>query len=177
MIRTLLPALIATALPAQNIINTTLVAEEGTVDLGPGYANEPARLYNNVLPGNVVRATEGDTLRVRLVNNLDENTILHVHGQPMRLGMDGTQRISRPETPPGQEFTYEFDDLAVGTYWYHPHSDNHHQLDGGMYGVFIVDPAEELLLDVHSLAFVAGQGAVQSARLSGLFRAAHWAQR
>ena len=141
MIRILLPALIAAALPAQNIINTTLVADEGTVDLGPGYTNEPARLYNNVLPGNVVRATEGDTLRVRLVNNLDENTILHVHGQPMRLGMDGTQRISRPETPPGQEFTYEFDDLAVGTYWYHPHSDNHHQLDGGMYGVFIVDPA------------------------------------
>ena len=36
MIRILLPALIATALPAQNIINTTLVADEGTVDLGPG---------------------------------------------------------------------------------------------------------------------------------------------
>ncbi|MCK5941822.1 MAG: multicopper oxidase family protein [Planctomycetes bacterium] len=134
-------ALLAATLPAQNIIDATLIADEGTVDLGPGYAAEPAMLYNGLLPGPVIRATEGDTLRVRLINQLDENTILHFHGQPMRLGMDGTQRISRPETPPGQEFTYELDNLAVGTYWFHPHSDNHHQLDGGMYGVLIVDPA------------------------------------
>ena len=107
MIRILVPALLAAAIPAQSIINTTLIADEGTVDLGPGYTNEPAMLYSGSLPGPVVRATEGDTLRLRLVNNLDENTILHFHGQPMRLGMDGTQRISRPETPPGQEFTYE----------------------------------------------------------------------
>ena len=141
MIRILVATMLAAALPAQNIINTTLIADEGTVDLGPGYTNEPAMLYSGSLPGPVVRATQGDTLRLRLVNNLDENTILHFHGQPMRLGMDGTQRISRPETPPGQEFTYELDDLAVGTYWFHPHSDNHHQLDSGMYGVLIVDPA------------------------------------
>ena len=37
------------------------------------------------------------------------------------------------------------------------------------------EPTEELLLDVHSLAFVAGQGAVRSARFSSHPRAAHWA--
>jgi FtsP/CotA-like multicopper oxidase with cupredoxin domain len=134
-------ALLTAALPSQAVVSATLVVDEGTVDFGPGYANEPAMLYNGTLPGPVIRATEGDLLRVRLINHLDEPTILHFHGQPMRLGMDGTQRISRPETPPGQEFTYELDDLAPGTYWFHPHSDNHDQLDIGLYGVLIVDPA------------------------------------
>lgn len=125
----------------QNIVDVDLTAAAGTVDLGPGYQNEPALLYDGMLPGPVVRATEGDLVRVRLHNELAVSTILHVHGQPMRLGMDGTQRISRPETAPGQEFLYEFEGLKPGTYWFHPHSDHHHQLDSGLYGVLIVDPA------------------------------------
>src|SRR5690606_30615273 len=81
-------------------------------------------------------------------------TILHAHGQPVRLGMDGTQDISRPEIADGQEFTYEWTELEAGTYWYHPHSAQHHQLDSGMYGVLIVDPpssSPDPLFDVDEL--------------------------
>ena len=135
-------ALTASALFAQSVVDVELTAASGTVDLGPSYPSEPAQLYNGVLPAPVIRITEGDLLRVRLRNALAQSTILHVHGQPVRHGMDGMQVISRPEIAPGQEFLYEFDNLEPGTYWYHPHSDNHHQLDGGLAGVLIVDPAD-----------------------------------
>lgn len=132
--------LLTTALTAQSVVNVDLTAASGTVDLGPGFTNEPAQLYNGTLPGPIIRATVGDTLRIRLANDLGVRTILHAHGQPLRLGMDGTQDISRPEIAPGQEFTYEYENLAAGTYWYHPHSDLHHQLNSGLYGLLIVDP-------------------------------------
>ncbi|MCB9877618.1 MAG: multicopper oxidase family protein [Planctomycetes bacterium] len=137
----LLSFLAAAPLAAQAIVDYELTAAAGTVDLGPGYASEPARLYNGTLPAPVLHATEGQTLRVRLHNDLAESTILHFHGQPLPQGMDGMQVISRPETAPGQEFLYELPDLVPGTYWFHPHSDHHTQLDSGLAGVLIVDPA------------------------------------
>lgn len=133
-------SLLTTSLFAQSIVNVDLTAAPGVVDLGPGYTSEPAQLYGGTLPGPVIRITVGDTLRLRLSNQLGVTTILHAHGQPVRLGMDGIQNISRPEIANGQEFTYEYDNLAAGTYWYHPHSDQHHQLNSGLHGVLIVDP-------------------------------------
>ena len=133
-------SLLTTSLAAQNIVSVDVTAAPGVVDLGPGYTAEPAQLYGGTLPGPVIRATVGDTLRLRLCNQLGVSTILHAHGQPVRLGMDGIQGISRPEIANGQEFIYEWDNLAAGTYWYHPHSDQHHQLNSGLYGLLIVDP-------------------------------------
>jgi multicopper oxidase len=133
-------SLLTAQLAAQNIVSVDLTAAPGVVDLGPGYTAEPALLYNGSAPGPILRATVGDTLRVRLSNQLGTTTILHPHGQPVRLGMDGIQNISRPEIANGQEFIYEWDNLAAGTYWYHPHSEQHHQLNAGLYGVLIVDP-------------------------------------
>lgn len=133
-------ACLTTHLAAQNIVSFDFDAAPGTVNLGPGYAAEPALLYGGTLPGPILRATVGDTLRVRFTNQLGTKTILHTHGQPLRLGMDGVPAISRPEIANGQEFVYEYKNLAAGTYWYHPHSKEHSQLNSGMYGVLIVDP-------------------------------------
>lgn len=133
--------LLAAALTAQGTVDVTLTAAPGTVNLGPGFTQEPAWLYGGTLPGQVIRATQGQTLRVRLLNRLPESTTVHFHGQPLLVGMDGMEGISRPAVAPGQEFRYELRDLASGTYWFHPHSAHHHeQLDRGLAGVLIVDP-------------------------------------
>ena len=143
--------LLTAPIASQAIVNYDITATAGTVNLGPGYTAEPAQLYGGTVPGPLLRATVGDTLRLRLRNQLGTNTILHFHGQPLRLGMDGVPVISRPEIANGQEFTYELDNLAAGTYWFHPHSHHHHQLNGGMYGVLIVDPANPVNEPVYDI--------------------------
>jgi len=135
------PFLFALPLAAQAAVDLDLTAAPGIVDLGPGYTSEPAWLYGGVLPGQLIEVTEGQALRVRLHNDLPVPTILHFHGQPVPLGMDGVVDLSRPETAPGQEFLYEFPNLEPGTYWYHPHTHHGNQLDRGLAGVLVVHPA------------------------------------
>jgi FtsP/CotA-like multicopper oxidase with cupredoxin domain len=142
----LLSALLTHLAVAQGVVDVSLTAAPGTVDLGPGFAAEPAWLYGGSLPGQVIRATQGQTLRVRFRNNLPETTTVHFHGQPSINGMDGMEVMSRPAVAPGQEFRYELRNLASGTYWFHPHSSMHHeQLDVGLHGVLIVDPPNPAL--------------------------------
>ena len=125
-------------LPAQTI-TVDLTAAPGTAQVAPGVSVN-AWLYGGTLPGRVLRASEGQTLRVRFRNDLPEATAIHWHGQPIHLGMDGVPDISRPAIAPGQEFVYELNDLVPGTYWYHPHAHGM-QLDVGLAGFLIVDPA------------------------------------
>jgi FtsP/CotA-like multicopper oxidase with cupredoxin domain len=128
-------------LVSQQTVDVTVTAAPGVVDLGPGFQTEPAWLYDGRLPGPILRATAGQTLRMRFRNQLPESTTVHFHGQPSTVGMDGMEGISRPAVAPGQEFRYELRDLATGTYWFHPHSAIYHeQLDRGLHGVLIVDP-------------------------------------
>jgi FtsP/CotA-like multicopper oxidase with cupredoxin domain len=96
--------------------------------------------YNNQLPGPVIRAKEGDTLRVKVVNDLgDVPTSVHWHGmhQPGTWQMDGVEDVSRPPIPPGSEFIYEFKATPAGTHWYHSHVGV--QYGNGLFGPLIVE--------------------------------------
>jgi FtsP/CotA-like multicopper oxidase with cupredoxin domain len=95
--------------------------------------------YNGQLPGPEVRAKEGDTLRVRLVNGLGVPTSIHWHGmhQPGSWRMDGVDAVSRPPVPPGSEFVYEFRATPAGTHWYHSHVGV--QYGEGLFGPLIVE--------------------------------------
>jgi FtsP/CotA-like multicopper oxidase with cupredoxin domain len=118
-----------------------------------------------MLPGPLLVGTVGDTLRVRFINGLSEKTSIHWHGLPVPLGVDGVIGISRPAVAPGQEFTYELPLTHAGTYWYHPHVEDH--LTSALYGAIIVRPAnpaedppfdlEEVIL-LHDSTTAAGGG-------------------
>ncbi len=59
--------------------------------------------YNGTVPGPVIRATEGDLLRVRFTNGGSHPHTIHFHGiHPAN--MDGVFEIVEP----GGSFTYEF---------------------------------------------------------------------
>jgi FtsP/CotA-like multicopper oxidase with cupredoxin domain len=94
--------------------------------------------FNNVLPGPVLRAKKGDTLVVRVINNLLEPTAIHWHGIRLNSSMDGTSDVQRP-IEPGQEFTYRFAVPDSGTFWYHSHHNETQQMERGMYGALIVE--------------------------------------
>ncbi len=95
--------------------------------------------YNGQLPGPEVRAKEGDTLRVRLVNGLGVPTTIHWHGmhQPGTWRMDGVDGVSGPPVAPGSEFVYEFRATPAGTHWYHSHVGV--QYGNGLFGPLVVE--------------------------------------
>src|SRR5436305_14506402 len=67
-----------------------------------------AYAYNGQVPGPTLRVTEGDTVRVRVMNVLAEPTTVHWHGVEVPAGMDGAPGLSQQPIPPGGTFTYEF---------------------------------------------------------------------
>jgi FtsP/CotA-like multicopper oxidase with cupredoxin domain len=121
-------------------VDYELEARPAVVEL----AGQPVRLltYNGLFPGPLLRAREGDRLRVRLINRLDEPTNLHFHG--LHVSPAGNADNVFVDVPPGQSFTYE---LIVppgygGTFWYHPHRHGAlaRQLWRGLAGPLVIDP-------------------------------------
>src|SRR5262245_37521323 len=75
--------------------------------------------YNGQFPGPTIRVKEGDTLRVKVINELKVPTSIHWHGmhQPGTWQMDGVEGVSAPPIDPGAEFVYEFRATPAGTHW------------------------------------------------------------
>ena len=78
--------------------------------------------YNGRSPGPTIRLRAGDVLKVKLVNNLDTATNLHVHG--LHVSPEGNGDNVLMSVEPGGTFDYEYRlprDHPPGVYWYHPH--------------------------------------------------------
>ncbi len=115
----------------------TLVAEDKDLEIAPGIFF-PAWTYNGTAPGPVIRATEGDTLRVRFRNHGSHPHTIHFHGiHPAN--MDGVFQIVES----GGQFIYEFEARPAGLHLYHCHSTPlKKHIHKGLYGAFIIDPKE-----------------------------------
>jgi len=98
-----------------------------------------ATAINGSVPAPVLRWKEGDTVTLRVNNQLAEDTSIHWHGIILPPGQDGVPGISFDGIKPGESFTYQFKLNQSGTYWYHSHSGFQEQT--GAYGVIVVDPA------------------------------------
>ncbi len=125
------------ALPA--VREFTLVAQEVDWELMPG-TTVRAWTYNGQMPGPELRVTEGDLVRVTLVNQLPVPTTLHWHGVDVPNAMDGLPGLTQEAVPPGGTFTYEFTATNPGTRWYHSHQDPEVQVALGLYGALIIEP-------------------------------------
>ena len=91
--------------------------------------------YNGTVPGPIIRATEGDTVRIRFKNNTGNPHNLHVHGAH-RPEEDGWEPI-----PPAVETTYTIEAGPAGVHPYHCHTAPlAEHISRGLYGVMIVDP-------------------------------------
>lgn len=118
-----------------------LTASEGAVGVGDDAAAD-RYLYNGQYPGPELRVSEGDTVRVVVENDLPESTTVHWHGQ-FQSGtndMDGVPGLTQSPIAPGETYVYEFEATPAGTHWYHSHVGL--QLDRGLYGPLVVEPAE-----------------------------------
>jgi len=117
----------------------TIVAEDDRVmEISPGVFYN-VWTYNGTVPGPTIRATEGDVVRINFVNNGSKEHTIHFHGiHPA--GMDG---VFEPVGRGGGTFTYEFEAAPAGVHPYHCHiMPLEEHIIHGLYGAFIVDPAE-----------------------------------
>jgi FtsP/CotA-like multicopper oxidase with cupredoxin domain len=114
-----------------------LTAEETEIEVAPGIVY-PAWAYNGQVPGPTLRAMEGERMRIRFKNKSPHPHTIHFHGfHPAN--MDGVFEL----VGTGQEFVYEFDAEPAGLHLYHCHaSPLRKHIEKGLYGAFIIDPAE-----------------------------------
>lgn len=97
-----------------------------------------ATTVNQSLPGPLLRLREGDTVNIRVHNQLAQDTSIHWHGLLLPYQMDGVPGISFAGIKPGQVFTYQFKLQQSGTYWYHAHSGFQEQT--GLLGAIVIEP-------------------------------------
>ncbi len=128
--------------PSPDVVETTLVSEEATVDIGNGVSAR-AQTFNGSLPGPTFRLKVGDTVIVRYENRLSRPSGIHWHGIELPNAMDGTA-FTQNQVAPNGTFLYKFQVNRPGVFWYHPH---HHastnQVFKGMYGMIVVEDPNE----------------------------------
>ncbi|MGI0115310.1 multicopper oxidase family protein [Zooshikella sp. RANM57] len=114
-----------------------LTAEPAEIDLITE-APTAALGFNGQFPAPVLHAQQGQPIRIKFINKLNEPTTIHWHGLRIPIAMDGVPFLSQPPIPSGGSFIYEFTPPDAGTFWYHPHMNSTEQLGRGLVGALIV---------------------------------------
>lgn len=108
-------------------------------DMSPAGKKVRVLAINGSIPGPVLRFREGDFARIRVHNDLkDETTSTHWHGLLLPNREDGVPHITTPPIQPGTTHTFGFTLRHSGTYWFHSHT--HLQEQRGVYGGIVVEP-------------------------------------
>ena len=97
-----------------------------------------ATAINGGVPGPTLRWKEGETVTLRVTNNLPVSSSIHWHGLILPNKMDGVPGLTFDGIASSSTFTYRFKVQQSGTYWYHSHSGFQEQT--GAHGAIIIDP-------------------------------------
>jgi len=121
-----------------------LRAGPAELDLGSGI-RASAWTYNGTMPVPLLRFREAKRVRIEVRNSLSVPTSIHWHGipQPGTNNMDGVPGVTQDAVQPGDSFVYEFAAEPAGTFLFHSHFGL--QIEHGLYGALIVEPAREPL--------------------------------
>lgn len=113
----------------------------------PGSPKTAIWAYGGKAPGPLLRARQGERLRIELANGLPQETTVHCHGLRLPNAMDGVPGLTQAPVAQGGKFVYEFDLPDAGMFWYHPHIYATEQVERGLSGVIIVDEPEPPKVD------------------------------
>jgi len=116
----------------------TLDIRQAAVDF-TGRARTAVTL-NGGVPGPILRWREGESISLRVRNQLDTVSSIHWHGLVVPFDQDGVPGLSFDGIPARSEFTYRFPVRQSGTYWYHAHS--RFQEQSGLYGAIVIAPKD-----------------------------------
>ncbi|MGE0281479.1 MAG: multicopper oxidase family protein [Rhizobiaceae bacterium] len=139
------PRVLQAATPAKEF---KLVAAPARASLvGKPHPDTDVWCYDGQTPGPELRVRQGERIRVHVENRLPEETTVHWHGIRLPNAMDGVPHLTQKPIAPGETFSYEFDCIDAGTFWYHPHQRSFVQVGRGLYGSLIVEEREPVAVD------------------------------
>lgn len=121
---------------------TLILSENRSIPIASnGLIFNPAWTFNGTIPGPTMRVTEGDIVKIKVINPPENNHTHSMHMHSIHPGdMDGVEGPSG-FIKPGQNYTYIFEAGPYGVYPYHCHVtpiDQH--INNGLYGALIIDP-------------------------------------
>jgi suppressor of ftsI len=99
--------------------------------------------YNGQIPGPTIKVPQGATITLLTTNKIDMDTTIHSHGVRLDNANDGVPGVTQETILPNGTFEYTIRFPDEGVYWYHPHVREDIQQDMGLYGNYIVTPANE----------------------------------
>lgn len=117
-----------------------LFVKRATCEIAAGI-NINCLTYNGKLPGPVLRAVEGERVRVVLHNQSDLPTSLLFQGLLLPQNVGGLPKKEAGLVAPGQSYAYQFVAKQSGTFFYHPQVNHAEQKTEGLSGMLIVEPA------------------------------------
>lgn len=102
--------------------------------------------FNGSIPGPTMRVTEGDLVRIRLINTNDNAHGHSLYTQSIHYAKNNIlSMIGYPggTISPGRSFTYEFTAGPYGVYPYYCHEEpTADHINRGLYGMMIIDPKD-----------------------------------
>ncbi|WP_301107650.1 multicopper oxidase domain-containing protein [Sporosarcina sp.] len=116
----------------------TVRAQEGKTEIIEGAESETFG-YNGSFLGPMLRFERGETVKIRTINELDEDTTFHWHGLEVPGEGDGGPHAV---LKPGEEKVIEFKvDQEASTLWFHPHPEGKtaEQVYKGMAGLIYIE--------------------------------------
>ena len=104
----------------------------------------PSTHENPGLIGPPIVLTRGEPVEIEVINKLETPTAIHWHGIEIESyydgvpGWSGTDKLVTPEIAPHSSFVVHMVPPRAGTFIYHTHWHDGHQLENGLYGPLIV---------------------------------------
>jgi FtsP/CotA-like multicopper oxidase with cupredoxin domain len=142
------PSLLA-GTTSSNVTTYTLDMETGTHDVLSGVSSSTMG-FNDSYLGPTMKWTNGDTVQMKVTNNLGADTTVHWHGAHVPAKYDGgPQEVISSGSTWSPEFTVNQD---AATLWYHPHAlgTTAEQVTHGLAGMIIIEDDTTATTDLPS---------------------------
>lgn len=119
-------------------VTYTVKAQKGKTEIFNGIETNTLG-YNGAFLGPMLRLEKGEKVKIRTINELDEETTFHWHGLEVAGDADGGPHSS---VKPGEERIIEFKvTQEASTLWFHPHpvGKTSEQVYNGLAGLLYID--------------------------------------
>jgi FtsP/CotA-like multicopper oxidase with cupredoxin domain len=118
-----------------------LTAAHGKIRLASGRQLD-GLTFDGRSPGPELRVRQGDLVEVTLENrDVEQGVSIHWHGIDVPNAEDGVAGVTQDAVLPGGRYTYRFRTTQRGTFWYHTHQVSSKEVQRGLFGAFVIEPA------------------------------------